>query len=199
MKQSAVKIYSPPPVDLKNVLRYAADTKPTAETEQLYKSCLEECLPKTVYKVCYRWVKISNGDFGINLDGMEIVSSDLKRRLDTCHRAVIFAATAGLDYDRLVARYGKTDTARAYVINAIGTERVEALCDLFCAELKKEALSLCESTVPRFSPGYGDLPLELQREIFAFLHPEDIGVYINGSLLMTPSKSVTAIVGIKKL
>lgn len=50
---------------------------------------------------------------------------------------------------------------------------------------------------PRFSPGYGDLPLSAQREIFAVLDcGKRIGLMLNDSLLMSPSKSVTAFVGI---
>ena len=50
---------------------------------------------------------------------------------------------------------------------------------------------------PRFSPGYGDLPLEMQRDIFRVLDcSRKIGLTLNESLLMSPSKSVTAIVGI---
>ena len=50
---------------------------------------------------------------------------------------------------------------------------------------------------PRFSPGYGDLPLSLQRDIFRVLDcPRKIGLTLNESLLMSPSKSVTAIVGL---
>ena len=49
---------------------------------------------------------------------------------------------------------------------------------------------------PRFSPGYGDLSLEVQKEIFSLLDcPRKIGVSLGDSLLMTPSKSVTAIIG----
>ena len=50
---------------------------------------------------------------------------------------------------------------------------------------------------PRFSPGYGDLPLSAQKNIFAVLDPERrIGLTLNSSLLMSPSKSVTAFVGL---
>ncbi len=194
MSQSTVKIYSAPPVDMRAVLRYALDTRLTPETEELYRSCMEECLPKTVYKLCYLETEVSVTDFGVRLGGTHIPSDDLRRRLEGCEIAVVFAATVGLDYDRLVTRYGRLDTARAHIINAIGTERVEALCDAFCADLADTH----GGVTARFSAGYGDLPLELQRDIFAMLKPERIGIYLNGSLLMTPSKSVTAIVGIKQ-
>ena len=51
---------------------------------------------------------------------------------------------------------------------------------------------------PRFSPGYGDLPLEMQKDIFSLLGcPSNVGITLNESLIMSPSKSVTAIVGIE--
>ena len=52
---------------------------------------------------------------------------------------------------------------------------------------------------PRFSPGYGDLPLSMQTDIFRVLDcPRKVGLTLNNSLLMSPSKSVTAIMGIHK-
>ena len=49
----------------------------------------------------------------------------------------------------------------------------------------------------RYSPGYGDLPLEAQRELVRALDTHrKIGVSLTESCLMMPSKSVTAILGI---
>ena len=49
---------------------------------------------------------------------------------------------------------------------------------------------------PRFSPGYGDFPLTAQRDIFAILDcPKRIGLSLNQSLLLSPTKSVTAVIG----
>jgi hypothetical protein len=82
------------------------------------------------------------------------------------------------------------------MLQALGSERVEALCDEFCRLM---AIESKRELRPRFSPGYGDLPLELQRDIFRLLEPSRrIGVVLNDSLLMSPSKSVTAIIGIEK-
>ena len=61
------------------------------------------------------------------------------------------------------------------------------------AGFRKEGLALR----PRFSPGYGDLPLEFQRDFFRILRPQRrIGVTLTDACLMVPSKSVTALVGI---
>ena len=102
-------------------------------------------------------------------------------------------AGAGLEIDRLIRRYTSLSPAKALFFQAIGAERIESLCDAFCEELKKDGLQLR----PRFSPGYGDLPMELQKDIFRVLDcPRKIGLALNESLLMSPSKSVTAIIGI---
>ena len=80
------------------------------------------------------------------------------------------------------------------MFQAIGAERIEALCDAFCDDISKEYNIAIK---PRFSPGYGDLPLECQKDIFAVISPEKhIGLTLTDSMLMSPSKSVTAIVGL---
>ena len=112
-----------------------------------------------------------------------------------CSTAVFFVATIGLEIDRLIMKYSSLSISKAISFNALGTERVESLCDNFCSDLNKEYNG---RTTLRFSPGYGDLPLEMQKDIFALLNCEkNIGVSLNESLLMSPSKSVSAIVGIK--
>ena len=124
-------------------------------------------------------------------------SHDLAVALRGCERVVLFAATVGHTIDRLIARYGKIAPSRALLLQAIGAERVEALCNRFCDELAKEARARGLATRPRFSPGYGDLSLELQRELFRILDcPRRIGLSLNQSLLMSPTKSVTALVGL---
>ena len=79
------------------------------------------------------------------------------------------------------------------MLQAIGAERIESLCNVFENELIRQGHELGT----RFSPGYGDLPLELQKDIFAALDcPKQIGVSLNDSMLMSPSKSVSAIIGL---
>ena len=110
---------------------------------------------------------------------------------------VIFGATVGLEADRLIKRYSRLDTARAVMLQAIGAERIEALCDAFCADIEENVAERGLFTRPRFSPGYGDLPLEIQRDFVRVLDcRRKIGVTLNESLLMSPSKSVTAIIGL---
>ena len=128
---------------------------------------------------------------------MRVRSTSLAKRLAGCSRAVIFAATVGAQLDRLVTRYSAVSPAKALLLDTIGTERVEALCDTVCAELASKYASEGLLVRPRFSAGYGDIPLSMQKDIFAVLDcPKKIGVSLGEGLLMSPAKSVTAIVGV---
>ena len=177
-----------PAHDAREILRYAGAKQPTPEIEALMQECLALTGGRLRGRVCWAEYDISISGGVLDLGFAKVVSHSLMRNLDGCQSIVLFAATIGLEMDRLIARQARLSPARAHMLEAIGTERIESLCDLFCAEI--------ENARPRFSPGYGDAPLDLQRAIFAALDcPKHIGVSLNESLLMTPRKSVTAIVG----
>ena len=109
----------------------------------------------------------------------------------------MFAATVGLELDRLIARHSRLSPARALALQAYGAERIESLCDAFLRNVQSECASEGITLRPRFSPGYGDLPLSFQRTLFETLDcARKIGLTLNESLLMSPTKSVTAIVGL---
>lgn len=175
------KILPAPDVDRREVLRYAGVKEATPEIEDLLNSCIAEAENSFSYKVCYAEVEKTSLPKEI---------ADLSR-LDGYDKVVIFAATVGLEIDRLIAKYGVVSPSRALMFQALGAERIESLCNAFCNEF--------EGAGPRFSPGYGSFILENQNYIFSCLNPSrHIGLTLNSSLLMSPSKSVTAIFGLKE-
>lgn len=189
-----VKSYAEPRVDEKEILRYAGVREAPQETEALLHDCLREILPKLTYKVCYREFDVIRRDGGLDLGFAFTDSRGLAKNLLGCQRIVLFAATVGLELDRAIARYGVVSPAKSLMLQAIGAERVESLCDSFESELRQRFGNVLR---PRFSAGYGDLALELQRDIFAVLDCQrKIGLTLNDSCLMSPSKSVTAVIGI---
>ena len=191
------KGYTAPDVDRKEVLRYARAEGDEA-TLALLESCIAEASDKLSYKVCY-------ARFGIEIHGDEIDlgftrtrSRSLAKCLKGCHEIVLLSATVGFWIDRLIEKYSLISPSRAIIFQALGSERVEALCDAFCNELALEEEKNGNTLRPRFSPGYGDLPLDLQKDIFATLGcTKAIGITLGDNLFMNPSKSVTAILGIK--
>lgn len=157
------------------------------------------------FKVCYREFPIffkedtENDEVEIDLGFTKTTSKDLYKNLRGCEKIILFSATIGLSIDRFIEKYNRLSPVKAMFHQAIGTEKVEALCNKFNEEMKEKYLKEGYEMRPRYSPGYGDCPLSMQLDVFKALDcPRQIGISLNSSLIMTPSKSVTAIIGLKK-
>ncbi|MBQ8311127.1 MAG: Vitamin B12 dependent methionine synthase activation subunit [Clostridia bacterium] len=193
------RTYSAPAFDKKEIFRYAGVRGGAPELDTLLQECLNEVESKLVYRVCYREFAVTHHDSYLDLGFIKTESMGLKKNLFCCESIVLFAATVGIEIDRLIARYATVSPTKSLLFQAIGAERIESLCDVFCREIAEEKAKLGFQTRPRFSAGYGDFPLEAQKEIFAVLDcSRKIGLTLNQSLLMSPSKSVTAIIGVGK-
>lgn len=205
------KTYEAPSIDEVEILRYAGykfknEEEVDAETRSLLATCLKELEGKLEYKVCYRELPAALDGDVCDFGFFQIASKHLAHHLSGASRVVVFAATLGVGIDRLITKYSSLSPAKALMFQAIGAERIEALCDTFCEDVRKmyavngvDKQAGANQKLPRFSPGYGDLSLGTQRDVFAVLECEKkIGLTLNSSLLMSPSKSVTAFVGINK-
>ncbi len=189
------KAYAAPSFERREIFRYLGSRDDSPEVSALVDGCITEVEGALLYKVCYIEADIIRDGDTLCIGNIKTDSRALKKNLDGCERAVIFAATVGISLDRLIARYSSLSPTKAVILDAIGSERIEALCDAFCEDLA----AIFGKLKPRFSPGYGDLPIEAQREIFTLLDcPRRIGLTLNESMLMSPSKSVTAIAGINR-
>ena len=190
-----VKSYVLPPINKREALRYAG-VRSFDECSSELLSRLDEAIEiingRLSPRVCYCELDISECDFCGSLD--------IKKNLRNSHSVIFFAATLGVELDRLISKYSVISPATALLIGAVGNERIEALCDCFNDEMRELKLLNGESLRPRFSAGYGDLPLEYQKNIFALLDPPmHIGLTLNESYLMSPTKSVTALIGVEKI
>ena len=194
-----IKNYIEPPFDTSEILRYMGCKEADPEVLKLVEGCINEVRSSLTYRVCYRQFTITEKDGSLDLAFVVSQSEGLRRNLGGCKSLILFAATIGLEIDRLIAKYGRLSPSKALCFQAIGAERIESLCKSFNDDMKKTLAKSGFGTRPRFSPGYGDFPLEVQKDVFRVLNPaKNIGLSLNDSLLMTPSKSVTAIIGISE-
>ena len=190
-----VKSYNEPEFNIKEIFRYMGCGIEGEEFLPLINECIEECRDKLTYKVCWCETSVVHTQKGVDFGFLQTDSKDLKKNLEGCHSAIVFGATIGLEIDRLISKYGRLKPSKALIFQAVGAERIESLCNAFNNEIKSDKQN--NFTHPRFSPGYGDLPLECQKDIFGLLDcPKKIGLSLNDSLLMSPSKSVTAFIGV---
>ncbi len=183
-----------PPVNKKEVLRYLSAKHTSAETDALIASATELALPHIKTRCVFRYFDISvEGDL-CDLGFCAVKSHSLGINLKGCKKIALVCATVGLEIDRLVKRYSLVRPSLSHAISAVGSERIEALMDNF-SEFLKQNFTVVR---PRFSAGYGDLDLSVQEKIFSALHPEQsLGLTLNESLIMSPAKSVSAIIGIE--
>ncbi len=115
--------------------------------------------------------------------------------LRDCDSVILMAATLGSSVERLIRRAEVSDMAGALILDACASAAIENVCDNLCADLAAEFAP--RYLTDRFSPGYGDMPLKQQRELFSALDvTRRIGVTLTDSGLMLPQKSVTALIGI---
>lgn len=164
--------------------------------EALIADCLREVREHLRVRGCRRIcdVTVTEGDAPtVSLGFAEVQSSALAKNLLGCRRAVVFAATAGAEIDRLIAKYGRTSTSRAVVIDAISSAAAEGAAEAACRAAEKEFGKLR----PRFSPGFGDLPLSLQADLLFYTDAgRRAGIRLTETMMLVPSKSTTAIAGI---
>ena len=184
-------------VEPRQVLRYLGMGKHADDPQNttLAEQALAQYQSAVRYQVCWVTVPVRVEEERVDFGLFAADSRSLANHLRGCEEAILFAATTGMELEQLRRREAVRWLPGALVLDAAATAGVEALCDRFCAD---RAAELTGSFLrPRFSPGYGDLPLQLQQPLLQCLDSSrKIGLSLSQSLLMLPQKSVTAIVGI---
>ena len=107
---------------------------------------------------------------------------------------IVFAATLGSTADRLIRTAEITNMAYALILDALASAMIEECCDNAEKELHEKIPGFFTW---RFSPGYGDYPLDVQSEIIRLLNADKrIGLTVTSSDILIPRKSVTALIGV---
>ena len=139
----------------------------------------------------------ADGSEVLRIAGTEIRSRALARNLRGCSQVYLMAATLGMGPDRLITRASVSQMSRAVILQAAAAAMIEAWCDEVNRMIIREASSQGLHCRPRFSPGYGDFSIDHQRDFAQILRlQKEIGLSLTQTLLMMPSKSVTAVIGL---
>lgn len=189
-------------ISRREILRYLgykgqdADEMVAERVEACVRELEAAASPKSIYRV-YPLTLLPDDE--IDFTVFKAKSKNLGKNLQDCDEVVLFAATLGTEVDVLLHRYTRLEMSRAVIMQAAAAAMIEAYCDEVNTSLKEEFEARGLYLRPRFSPGYGDFPLECQRELTAALETaKRIGITLMDSLIMAPSKSVTAVIGVSK-
>lgn len=192
-------------INVREIYRYLGyGTKaPDDSIQKLITEVLDELLgaikPKNIYKIFHS--RISGNQVELEESNKTLVfeSQNLADNLAQCRFVVLFAATLGIEADKLLQRYEILHMTKAAIVQACGAACIEAYCNILQEQILEEVSRQGEKLYlrPRFSPGYGDLPLQYQHTIFQKLEcTKRIGLTLTDSLLMYPTKSVSALIGL---
>lgn len=154
---------------------------------------MDECEKAVLEKASPKYLYVEK-----NLPCPQIMGGkDIESHLNGCEKAIVMCATVGSEVDKLIRISQISDMARAVVMDSLASVAVEQVCNAF-DKIIAEKYSDYNMTF-RFSPGYGDYPIELQKIILQMLDaPKKIGLCTNDNFLLTPTKSVTAVLGLSK-
>ncbi len=184
-------------IDRAEALRYMGymgitpDSSMQSRIDLLEQELIKTAVPRFVWCV----EEITRDDGVLSAGGVPLAGKAIAEHLDGCSHAVFMAATLSAQTDILISRAGKRDIADGLILDALGSAGIEQICNRV-EELIKEELT-DKFLTWRFSPGYGDFPLDTQTSLGSRLNiSRRAGITITDTYLMIPSKSVTAVMGI---
>lgn len=164
-----------------------ARVKMNSQMEELLDICEQEIIKNAEPKYLYKEVPVN---------ALELSEgNDIKSHLQGCQKAIIMCATLGNGIDNLIRKTQLLDMAKAVVLDSFASVAIEQVCcsvdEIIAEKYKGKYLTF------RFSPGYGDYPITLQKQFLNILDaPRKIGLCTNDNFLLTPTKSVTAVIGV---
>src|SRR5699024_4636248 len=100
-------------------------------------------------------------EFSIGDGKLKLPGEDIKNHLSKSKECLLIAATLGHAVDTRIRYYEKVSMNNAVILDACATAAIEQICDKICIEIQDQ-LAKDKRLTYRFSPGYGDLPIQIQ-------------------------------------
>lgn len=194
------------PPDFHELFRYAGFAHETlknqnctdAQMQELAETAVKELSEKINCRSVYAKFPLEvTDDEIIRFAGKEIKSHHLTLNLKGCQSVILFAATLGPEVDKLIQKTSKINSAKAVMLQAGGAMFIEQYVELLQKHFRDEEVKNNNFIRARYSPGYGDVGLDIQKIFFELLQcQKNLALTLNDSLIMSPEKSVTAFVGV---
>ena len=131
---------------------------------------------------------------------IKFTGEDIKEHLKSCDGIILMAATLGNEVDTFLRMQEIKDMADAVIADAAANVAIEHVCQEKEEEIRRILKKENKYLTMRYSPGYGDLPINIQGEILNVLDSQrKIGLAVTPSNIMIPRKSVTSIMGVAEI
>jgi cobalamin-dependent methionine synthase I len=191
-------------IDFNQVLHYLEyrNQKLSESNKRIIDDCISEINGIVREKYVYDFfdIKQENGKIVLQNSTLALSGRDIENHLKNCLKCVVMAATLGIEVDKRIAFYSKMDLSKGIIMDACASAAIEALCDNVENQIRAKVSHERQYMTSRYSPGYGDFPLELQHDIISVLDAyRQIGLSVTENSLLIPRKSVTAVIGIRQI
>ena len=133
-------------------------------------------------------------------NGISFRSQSLAKLLKDSQFVLLMASTVGKDVvDRIAFEVEKGDAAKSLILDSVASQTADAALDWMMKFLDKilarEGRML---TRHRYSPGFGDLQLASQKDIFDALQLDRLNMALTERFMLVPEKSVLALAGVEE-
>lgn len=181
-------------------LRYLqCDNSIGEDFSNLIDSCETQILKAIQPRYIYQIFDITHLEDCISVDNtnLKLYGNDIKNHLNGCDKAILMCATISSNVDRVIRMAEISDMAKALILDVLSSVAIENVCNQVDSIIKEEYPQYYQTW--RFSAGYGDFPIDIQRDFLNVLNaPKKIGLCVTDTNIMTPRKSVTAVMGLSE-
>jgi hypothetical protein len=187
--------------EVRRYLGYPRHAAPTARIEQMLDYWIavaaSHASPRAVFQV-FPVVGLSPRSVCLATSGGAVeFRGAIGEFLGPVDAVAIFIATAGPELERLAAeRCRRGDALAGMILNAVGSERAEAVEAVVVERLVLLASPRGWGLTLPYSPGYCGMALTEQRKVFDALGGELVGVNLTADCLMKPLKSISGLIGL---
>lgn len=173
-------------------LGYGGNT-PDSKTKELLLLCGKQLQDAMEGKFVYKVFDLVDGQ--IPNSSFKLKGKAIKNHLKNCEKVIFMCATLSGGVDLLIRKKQITGMAEAMITDSLASAVIEQVCDK-AEEIILRDFKEYEHTW-RFGLGYDDFPLDCQKQFLDILDaPKRIGVCVNQSMMLTPTKSVTCVIGL---
>ena len=122
---------------------------------------------------------------------------NIHTHLQDCSACILLAVTLGSQAEQMIRAAEAVDMSEALMLDIAASVLVDQYVDEAEMILRRNCDIKGSVLTKRFSPGYGDFPIEIQSDFLQLLQAEKmIGLTVSQSNILLPRKSVTAVIGV---
>lgn len=179
--------------------RYAGLQKADFNQQLIDEACLEAQLliqPKGIWHI-YDYEADRQLLHASDTSSLVLQGNSIGRHLRDCRKIIVMAATVGEAIENQVTKcFEEGKYSFSVLLDAAATTAVEQVADAMEKTIQNEVKRQGFAMKWRFSPGYGDWPIQQQPDILRLAQGDNIGISLTESLMLLPRKSITAVIGL---